>query len=125
MTTEVVPAQADTLISEAAYLMRAGRFRHLPVVGADGAVLGIVSERDLLGPLAAPAGDTQTLATLLSDEAMVVSPSTDIGEALSVLLEERFGAVPVVENGKLVGILTETDCLTLLQDLLSTHDLEI
>ncbi len=86
--------------------------RHLPVV-RDGRVVGIVSERDVLArrdpeDVARVHG---TVAEAMSSPVKVSFPHMDVEEAAAILVAERIEALPVVEEGRLVGILTSTDLL--------------
>lgn len=108
-------------IAEARRLMREGRFRHLPVT--DGSrLVGIVTDRDIRLPL--PVGVREAALTA-ADEAMgkllvrdvmtqqveTVEPERPVEEAARMMLDLRVGALPVVEEGHVIGILTETDLL--------------
>ena len=101
-------------------IMKLGRIRHLPVVNEDGSVAGVVSQRDLyhsaliraLGHGTHAVG--KTLQSLLVKEVMhdspiTVSPETSIVEAARLMSTQKIGCLLVVENGLLVGILTEGD----------------
>jgi CBS domain-containing protein len=86
-------------------LMKQRPCRHLPVV-QDRHVVGIVSDRDLLeGGEPAP----RTAAEAMTKTPRTVPPTLPAAEAGSILLNERFGALPVVRDGVLVGIVTESD----------------
>ncbi|HEY8369997.1 MAG TPA: CBS domain-containing protein [Thermodesulfobacteriota bacterium] len=114
-------ATPDMPVAEAYRLMRRGGFRHLPVVDGE-RLVGIVSDRDLprarpevAAPDSAAAGD-QTMARLvvrdvMSREVTTVDPDRPVEEAARLMLDLRIGSLPVVEEGRLVGILTETDLL--------------
>lgn len=102
-------------------IMKLGRIRHLPVVGAGREAVGVVSQRDLyfsalvraLGHGTHAVG--KTLHTLLVKEVMqelpvTVSPDTPIGEAAQLMTKHKIGCLLVVKDGgTLVGILTEGD----------------
>jgi CBS domain-containing protein len=113
----------------AATLMKTRKLRHLPVVNGDGRLAGIVTDRDLRqvmfrGPLQARLGELRTsLATLPVRDVMTwsvitVGPGTDMREAARLMHERKIGALPVVEDGKVVGMLTESDALAALERLL-------
>lgn len=95
-------------------LMRRGKFRHLPVVDARGKLVGVVSDRDL-GRSASSVGEVMTR------DVVTVQPSTDIRQAARLMRERKIGCLPVVEDGRLVGILTEADVLCALEELLRSH----
>ena len=119
MTTDLVTLNMNETLSTADDIMRLGRIRHLLVVDDDGALAGIVSQRDLFhsGLLKALGYGThakqRALDTLAVKEAMheatTTTPDTPLREAARLMSEKKIGCLPVVENGKLVGILTEGD----------------
>jgi len=108
----------DTL-SLADDLMRANRIRHLPVLD-EGALCGLVSRRDMFrGALAAALGygdvaqrkllDTLLVKEVMTTEVLTTSPETPLREAARTMLDRKIGCLPVLKDGRLVGILTEGD----------------
>jgi CBS domain-containing protein len=109
-------------------LMREEVVRHLPVV-AHGALVGIVTQRDLFRAGIssaigfAPSAEQEWLGRVAVREVMTrevrsAHPRTDLRHAVEMMLRERIGCLPVVEDGRLVGLLTESDCLRHLAELL-------
>lgn len=109
----------DTL-SRADDLMRAERIRHLPVLDEDGQLCGLVSRRDMFrGALAAALGygdvaqrkllDTLVVKEVMTTTVLTTSPQTPLREAARLMLDRKIGCLPVMEDGRLVGILTEGD----------------
>ena len=107
-------------------VMQLGRIRHLPVIDDDdeGKLIGIVSQRDLLrGALAQALGygehgrrkilDTLLVKEVMATEVATTSPDTLLADAARILAERKIGCLPVVDNGRLVGILTEGDFVAL------------
>jgi CBS domain-containing protein len=120
MTTIVKTLGRNDQLSLADDLMRTGRIRHLPVVDEDGDLCGVVSQRDLFrGALATALGygevaQRKLLATLVVKEVMTTdvvtaSPATSIGDAARLMLDRKIGCLPVLEDNRLVGIITESD----------------
>ena len=121
MTAEVTTLKRNEKLTLADDLMRLGRIRHLPVLDDDGEQLvGIVSQRDLFrGALAKALGygqsaqrkllDTFSVKEVMITDVITTTPDTPLIEAARVLTERKIGCLPVVENGRLVGILTEGD----------------
>jgi len=112
--------QGDTL-DIADGIMCMGRIRHLPVLDA-GSVVGVVSQRDLfraaLGAALAfgirrPQELMRSLEIrdVMSAPAVTVEPGALVQEAARTMAEKKIGCLPVVEGGRLVGILTENDML--------------
>jgi CBS domain-containing membrane protein len=129
MTTDVLTLNVHETLSLAEEIMRMARVRHLPVVGAQQQVVGIVTHRDLLAAQASSiAGLNQredkalkrTIAVrdVMTRDVVTVSPDETALNAARVLQRSRFGCLPVVDHGKLVGIVTEADFLDLLIRLL-------
>jgi CBS domain-containing membrane protein len=120
MTKDVVTLDRNEKLLVADDVMRLGRIRHLPIVDADGALCGIVSQRDLFhsGLLKALGYGThaqhKTLDLLAIKDAMktevtTVSPETKLTDAANLMLEKKIGSLVVLEAGKIAGILTEAD----------------
>jgi CBS domain-containing membrane protein len=121
MVKEVATLDINDELSLANDIMRLGRIRHLPVV--DGSrLVGIVSERDLFrSSLAAALGyasrETRDLMKNLRIKDVMVTgvitipPDTELCEATKIMVEEKIGCLPVVDDARLVGLITETDIL--------------
>jgi len=121
MSREVATLKRNDTLTVADDVMRLGRIRHLPVLADDGETLaGIVSQRDLFrGALARALGygehaQRKVLGTLLVKEVMTTdplttTPDTPLVEAARLMSERKIGCLPVVNEGRLVGILTEGD----------------
>jgi acetoin utilization protein AcuB len=107
-------------------IMRLGRVRHLPVLDDDGqALVGIVSQRDLFrDALAHALGygrhaqrkmlDTLSVKDVMNTDVATTGPDASIVEAARILTERKIGCLPVVDKGRLVGILTEGDFVALI-----------
>lgn len=105
-------------------LMVRRKIRHLPVVDGGGTLVGVVTDRDLRHHLFSP-GVFKEIGTLsvdallkavtvkevMSTPVTTVGPDDDLEAAARLLLEDKIGSLPVVENGRVVGIVTETDLL--------------
>lgn len=118
MTSPVITLREDEDVAFATGAMRFQRIRHLPVVQGD-QLVGLVSHRDLLRAQAALAsrlreggGLTEVPAReFMTTEVRAVSPETPADEAAALLVQHKIGCLPVVEDGTLVGIVTEADFL--------------
>jgi acetoin utilization protein AcuB len=117
MRAPVLTVGPDRAIGEAFELTRARQVRHLVVVQGD-ALAGIVSDRDfkraLGGPAAAAERWAEPVDAIMSRPVTTVDPEAPVEEAAAVMLARRISALPVVEAGRLAGIVTETDLLRLL-----------
>lgn len=123
MSTEVASVRRNDELSIADDVMRLGRIRHMPVLDDHSDdLVGIVSQRDLFrGALAGALGygehaQRRVMSTLVIKEVMTTdpvttTPETPLADAARVMLERKIGCLPVVEDGRLVGLLTESDFL--------------
>lgn len=113
MNSEVVSVRHDDRLSVALQSMLWAGVRHLPVL-REGRVVGILSERDLMRHRAR-VGDWTALEhaveEAMSSPAEMVGPDDDIGQAAGRMASQKIGSLPVVDEGRLVGMLTTTDIL--------------
>jgi CBS domain-containing protein len=104
---------ADIPVAHAAGLMRSEGIRHVLVMDGD-VLVGVVSDRDVRGlrltsePTLSPHAP---VATVMSQPPITVDAETPLTEAARTLLEDRIGAVVVLESGRPVGIFTRSDAL--------------
>ncbi|MGH7320912.1 MAG: CBS and ACT domain-containing protein [Candidatus Rokuibacteriota bacterium] len=117
MVTRLVTISPQESIRQAYQLMRDHRFRHLPVV-SQSRLVGILSDRDLRPALLSPALAEATVGELMSEDLTTIAPDTSVEDAASQLVVKKIGCLPVVEGHRLVGIVTETDLLAVLVELL-------
>ncbi len=127
MTREVVVLSPETTAGEALALCRERRIRHLPVLEA-GRLVGIVSDRDLrsaapgLGdPARASALEKIRVSEVMTRDVATTRPDDPIEEAANRMREKRIGCLPV-EDERLVGILTSSDVMEALVQLIGAHE---
>ncbi len=111
MTRNPVTAAPDEKLSSVHNKMLEGQFRCIPIL-KNGALAGIVTDRDIrnhTGYL-----EYTEAFKAMSEALITVSPSTSVREAARLLRERKIGALPVVEDGKLTGLITTTDVLNAL-----------
>lgn len=130
MKTELVTLAPEAPLRDAVTMELQRKIRHIPVVDASGKLVGIVTDRDIKRALPSPLTgslareeydsvlDETTLAKVMTRDPQTVSPDTTLADAVQLLFEKKIGGLPVVENGKLVGIFTQTDALALCLELL-------
>ncbi|MBP8809575.1 MAG: CBS domain-containing protein [Kofleriaceae bacterium] len=117
MTPEPETVPPDVTIDVAARRMMALGLRHLPVVDGGGRLVGIVSDRDLRGPLLygdAPPGPSpaQPIDTVMTTDILVAGADDEVGQVARRIVDRRVGAVPIVAaDGRLVGIVSYVDVL--------------
>lgn len=115
MTKEPITVGPDDLLIRASHKMQAGGFRRLPVV-SDGKLVGIVTERDLRqhrGYL-----EHTKINGVMTENPVTVVPATTLEEAAQILLERQIGGLPVVADGRLIGIITTSDILKAFLDVM-------
>ncbi len=129
MTTDLVTVESDHSFNLADGVMRVEGIRHLPVV-EDGRLIGLVTHRDIARAqasfLSRPTGTNIAheldipVGNVMQTRIRTVTPDTPVVEAARLLSEHKFGCLPVVEEGRLVGIVTDLDFIDLLVDLLES-----
>lgn len=111
MIRDPITITARTTISEAIACMKTNSIRHLPVVADDQRLVGFVTLADLKqGLIPSMVGDL-TLKDLMITKPITVAPDRDIEIAAQLIYKNKIGGLPVVEDGKLRGIITVTDLL--------------
>ena len=103
--------------------MEWSHIRHVPVEDDDAKLLGLISNRSLLRMIARGTTDDMTEVGSIATDLVTVPPDMLTTEAIHLMREEQVACLPVVENGKLVGMVTERDLIVvssrLLQDFLT------
>jgi CBS domain-containing protein len=119
MTREPLTVSVDTPLVDARRTMLERRIRHL-LVTQGGRLMGIVTDRDIRLNLPSPATSLSvwevnyllarmTVGSVMTSAVMTVDPNRDVVEAARIMLDHKIGALPVVDGGTIVGIMTETD----------------
>jgi CBS domain-containing protein len=119
MTVAVHTIGRDQTLESASLQMREHRVRHLPVLEG-GKLLGVLSQRDVLLIESLPDVDPAvvTVEEAMSAQPYAVEPDAELGAVLRMMAEHKYGAAVVMEHGKVAGIFTTIDALTLLADLI-------
>jgi len=119
MSKDPVTVTAEDLLIQARLKMQRGGFRRLPVV-SDGQLVGIVTDRDTrehAGYL-----DRTQVKTAMSKKPVTVTPATTLETAAQILLKRKVGGLPVMENGRLVGMITTSDVLQAFLDVMGASE---
>ncbi len=103
MTTRVVTITEDQSKQQAARLLAQHRISGLPVVNADQVVVGVVTEYDVIGK------EGKTVGEIMTRGVISVTPDTELEEVSHLLVHERIKRLPVLDQGKLVGIVSRAD----------------
>lgn len=125
MSSTVFASRPGDSVAELRDLMYEHNVRHIPIVDEDGDLVGVVSQRDLLRNSLVEQADVpgfledEILSRLKVDELMTtdpesIDPDSDIRRAADLMVEYKYGCLPVVEGRRLVGILTESDFVRLM-----------
>lgn len=124
MKTDLVAVNPETKLSEARTLMMEGNFRHLPVVDAEGKLVGIVTDRDMRDAHPSSLLDEESyqktldkvmqhnISEIMTAEPITVAPYYTLQDTLLIIGKKKVGALPVVdEEGHLKGIMSTRDLL--------------
>jgi len=133
MTKELVVATKDTTLVEATLLLKQHRIRRLPVVDEEGKLLGILSKEDLINGLPSiidPLKDdaervlaTQVKVTsLMTADPITLSPADPLEKGARFMRRNKIGGIPVVEDGTLVGIITESDIFQAFMEVMGLEE---
>ncbi|HRU33343.1 MAG TPA: CBS domain-containing protein, partial [bacterium] len=128
MTPNPIVIDPETSILDALHIMKEKKVRRLPVV-AHGKLVGIVTEKDLRESPSLKATSLSIfelnyllaktpVSEVMTKDPITVTPDTTIEEAAVIMRDNQISGLPVVEDGKIVGIVTETDIFDMLVKLL-------
>ena len=132
MTKNPITVESDTLVLDAQRIMKENNIRRLPVVDK-GKLKGIITKHDLLEAAPSPATSLSIhelnyllskmkVKEIMKKDPFTVPPDMPFEEALRIGQEKKIGSFPVVENGKLVGIATESDLVRFLSRALGIKE---
>jgi CBS domain-containing protein len=124
MATDLFTVRPEDIVDFAASLMEWRHVRHVPVEDDDGRLVGLVSHRSLLRLVATGklGGDQKvTVAEIMNPHPITVQPETRTVDAIRLMRESGLACLPVVEDGKLVGLVTEHDLIVVSSHLLERY----
>ena len=121
MTGAPISVSPDTSMVDARHLMLSKHFRHL-LVTKDDRLVGIVTDRDIRLNLPSQATSLSvweinhlltklTVGQVMTKSVITVGPDRDAADVARLMLDQKIGALPVTDGGRLIGIVTETDML--------------
>jgi CBS domain-containing membrane protein len=132
MSTPVEVLNVGDSLDLARHLMKVGRIRHLPVIDGDEHLIGLVTHRKLLAAWIShgdPAHERPReiareipVDMLMEKDVLTIGPDAPAAEAAYVIELRKVGCLPVVDGGKLVGIVTEADFVHFARKLLERED---
>jgi acetoin utilization protein AcuB len=133
MTRNPITVREDTSLFDALRIMRENRVRRLPVLNANGKLVGMVSEKDLLYASPSPATSLSvweisyltskiTVKELMTTQLVTVCEDCPLEEAARLMVDNKIGGLPVLRGDQIVGIVTETDLFKIFLELLGARE---
>lgn len=119
MTQPVITATVDMRLMEVIDLLLRWHISGLPVVDSEGRLLGIITEHDLLNFTFDGHAEEATVGEAMSKNVVFFSPETPISELVKACIHQRIRRVPIVKDGKVVGIVSRRDILREMQRMYS------
>jgi acetoin utilization protein AcuB len=117
MSRPAITVAGETTVREALDIIQEHELRHLPVLTAAGALVGIVSEKDLLR-----ANPDELVRAIMTRDVVTATEYTALEEAARIMSDHKISSLPVMRDGKLVGIITETDLFQIFLELLAARE---
>ncbi len=128
MSIQVFTIRNDKMLVAAREIMNWAHVRHVPVVDPSGTVVGIISHRDLLhAAISSATGVSEVERTrhlwkvpiepIMRTEVQTIGPDDSVHKAAMLMRRSKIGCLPVVADGKMVGIITEHDLLGIVEKL--------
>lgn len=123
MTKKVIAVSPEDMTDKVFILFHFEGIRHLPVVTEKGSLIGIITDRDIkkvLGPRRMPYVkkdgtitdvSARKVRTIMRRQPITIGPNENATVAAAIMIKRKIGALPVISNKKLVGIITATDVL--------------
>jgi acetoin utilization protein AcuB len=135
MKTPVITVRPDMSLIDALNLMKQEHIRRMPVV-RDGKLVGIVAEKDLLNASPSPATSLSVyemnyllsklqIKDVMTRNVLTVTEDTPIEEAARIMADNKIGSMPVVQDDRIVGIITETDLFKMLLELMGAREMGV
>ncbi len=132
MTPNPICGTPDMSVTEIQELMRDKRFRHLPILGEDGNLIGLVTQRSLLRALPSDVSGFSRfeISYLLSKikakdvmtkEVFTIDDGMAVEEAARIMADKKIGCLPVFNEGNMVGIITDNDLFEVMIDLMGAR----
>ncbi len=133
MTKNPITVKPDLPIAEALEWMRREKVRHFPVVNKQGKLVGVIARDDLLYASPSPVTSLSmwevtylmsqvTVKEAMTEDVITTTEDTPLEEAARVMFDHKIGCLPVMRDGTVVGIVTESDLFEAFLELFGGHD---
>lgn len=134
MTSELCTMGESDSIEDARKIMMERNIRHIPVTDGDGSLLGLVTQRDILaatgpdwmtqgGNDANEGGASASLSDIMIKDVSVIHGTDSLRTAAMYMQSHKYGCLPVVSDGRLVGIITDSDFISIAINLIEQAEL--
>lgn len=121
MTTEPFTLRESDTIGHAGNIMAERHIRHIPVVDGDSHVVGLVTQRDVLG---AKGADAETpLSEIMIRNVSAIDKDDSLRKAALYMQSHKYGCLPVLSDGRLIGIITDSDFVAIAINLIEQAEL--
>lgn len=122
MSTDLITVHEDDLAELVLKVMEWRKIRHLPVESPKGELKGIITKNRLINYLSNKENDPLSIASdVMEKNPVVISPNEDIKYAMLLMLDKKISCLPVVENNRLVGIITDKDTVEVWEKIKNTE----
>lgn len=122
MSTDLITVREDDILELVTNLMNWRRIRHIPVEDKQGKLVGLITARNILKHITTHVANHQdipvTARKVMVENPVTIDPEDRITKAMGIMREHEIGCLPVLKNGKLVGIITEADFLSITSNLM-------
>lgn len=129
MTREVLSLEASQPLIDALEFLRREKVRHIPILGEDGGLVGLVTDRDVKRATPSVLGEgaraewervvrETSLRTIMTHDPITVAPTTRLRAAIELFVKHKVGCLPVLKDGQLVGIVSSRDLFAAVLELL-------
>ncbi|SIN78000.1 CBS domain-containing protein [Halodesulfovibrio marinisediminis] len=133
MSTNMFTLKKSDSLMAAKSLMELARIRHIPVIEEGNIFVGLITHRDILSSTLSKLADigrdeqdeieaSIPVSEIMRDDVYTVAPDASLRDAAELLLNHKYGCLPVIEKDMLVGIITEADFLRLTIELMDALD---
>ncbi len=133
MSDELYTLKSTNTIHQAKELMLKNRIRHIPIIDDDGKFMGLLTKQVILAVSVSALADIDTqerdeleshvpISEVMITDVVVAEENTNLSKAAKFLLEQKHGCLPIFKDGKIIGILTESDFVRLAFYLMQKMD---